>query len=99
MADSFARSAVTPLPWETARVRAAGLIAWYVGMPRVSSRVMSATRVTPARRAAWPAISSVAAGSRARSVPGSRTFDWSEPERSQEWEEVSVRIVPLPVSR
>jgi hypothetical protein len=61
-ADSFASSGVTPLPWDTASVRDSGRIAWYVGMPMVSSRVMSATRVTPTFAAARLAISSVAVG-------------------------------------
>ncbi|GGO09727.1 hypothetical protein GCM10011574_25520 [Microbispora bryophytorum] len=65
----------------------------------MSSIVMSATRVIPALRPARPAISSEAAGELARSVPGNRTFDWSGRERIHEWEEVSVRIVPLPWSR
>jgi hypothetical protein len=68
-APTLASSRETPLPAETANVRAVGRIATATGMPQVSRPVTSATRETPTTGSTAAISAHVCCGATSRWVP------------------------------
>jgi hypothetical protein len=78
-AETRASIDVSPFPCETLRVFASGLIASMTGMPTMSSREMSASRVMPYRASFGSMTPHVSSARRTRWVPSVSTFGWPVP--------------------